>query len=94
MMRKCLNEICRIFGETPEFWVGEQFIDNKETYNRVFDLLMAARAWEYYNFVSPRGRMHYQVYNGRVKLIDLLSIEQINLEDVMFAGSKMSMASR
>jgi transcriptional regulator with XRE-family HTH domain len=102
-----VDEICSAFGLTKEElaqvckvqsrktlynWINGEVKPRKAAMNRIYDLLLSARAWRKTGFSVVLGQLHVPVLSGQ-SVFDLLSEEQIDRDRILFAGSRLSMLS-
>lgn len=102
-----VNEICYAFGLTKEElaqvckvqsrktlynWINGEVKPRKSAMIRVFDLLIAARAWRSSGFVADREQLHEPVLEGQ-SVFDLLSQTEIDKERILFVGSRLNLIS-
>jgi len=99
-----VNEICSTFGLTKEElakvcniqsrktlynWINGEAKPRKSAMNRLFDLLITARAWASSGFTSDRDQIHAPVLEHK-SVFDLLSQPKIDRERILFAGSRLN----
>lgn len=102
-----VNEICLAFGLTKEElaqvcnvqsrktlynWINGEAKPRKSAMSRIFDLLVAARAWQSSGFAADREQLHEPVL-GNQSVFDLLKQPEIDKERILFTGSRLNMLS-
>lgn len=100
-----ISEICEAFYLTKEElaqacniqsrktlynWINGDAKPRKSAMARVFDLLIAARAWQDSGFTTNRDQLHVPVLGGK-SVFDLLNQPEIDKERILFAGSRLTM---
>lgn len=106
-LSSAVNEICKIFDITKEElaqacniqsrktlynWINGETTPRKSAMNKMFDLLLTARAWSSSGFVVDRTQLFQPVVNNE-SIFDMLKNESIDKELVMFAGARLHLAS-
>lgn len=99
---KALEEIMRAFDLIPADlaqalkvksrktiynWINGEASPRKSAIERIFELLMIARAWEQSAMASYKESLHTPVL-GEESLLDLISSDKLDKERILFAGSR------
>lgn len=102
-----VNEICKTFDITKEElaqacniqsrktlynWINGETTPRKSAMNKMFDLLLTARAWSSSGFMIDKAQLFQPVVNNE-SIFDMLKKESIDKELVMFAGARLHLAS-
>lgn len=99
-----VNEICTAFGLTKEElaqvckvqsrktlynWINGEATPRKSAMNRIFDLLMTARAWTSSGFIADQEQLYRPIIDGQ-SVFGLLSKPEIDKGLILFAGSRLN----
>lgn len=102
-----VEEICSAFGLTKEEfaqickiqsrktlynWINGEAFPRKTTMSRMYDLLLVAREWKKAGFSGSRENLNSRVVDNK-SLLQMLSEEQVDRNLIIFAGSRLSLAS-
>jgi len=88
-----LAQVCQVQSRKTLYnWINGDTRPRKLTMNRVFDLLITARAWLGSGFAADREQLREPVL-GNQSLFDLLNQLEIDKERILFAGSRLNLRS-
>jgi hypothetical protein len=106
-LKTALNEICLAFGLTKDElsqicnvqsrktlynWVNGEAKPRRSAMNKIFDLLVIARAWRSSGFSADREHLYQPVLDDQ-SVFHLLIQTQIDKERILFAGSRLNLKS-
>lgn len=105
-LASAVNEICRSFGITKDEltqicniqsrktlynWINGESTPRKSAMNKMFDLLLTARAWSSSGFAIDRAKLFHPVVNNE-SVFEMLKSEKIDRDLIMFAGTRLHYA--
>jgi len=73
-------------------WINGESNPRKPAMKRIFDLLIAAKAWKHSGFSSDREQLRQAVLDGQ-NLFDILNQEIVDKELILFIGSRLNIMS-
>ncbi|MDA9095239.1 hypothetical protein N9J88_02415 [Porticoccaceae bacterium] len=98
------DEVCSAFGLTKvEFaelchiesrkslynWIKGESTPRKATMRRIFDLLTVSQAWQHAGFSNNKHELRQVTLDGQ-SLFDILNQDKIDLDLVLFVGSRLN----
>ncbi|WP_412758187.1 helix-turn-helix domain-containing protein [Legionella bozemanae] len=87
-----LASICKISRKTIYNWIDGFSEPRKAALERLFDLLMVAKAWKLNLLPNDSKMLRTPVLNGK-SVLDLLKEDELNNEQILFAGSRLVLLS-
>lgn len=85
-----LAQICKVQSRKTLYnWINGETEPRKAAMGRIFDLLMVSRAWRNSGISAAPSLLYQPVLNG-LSVFDLLNREAINQDEILFAGSRLS----
>lgn len=85
-----LAQVCKVQSRKTLYnWINGETEPRKAAMSRIFDLLMVARAWRSSGFNFDPSLIHQPILNGS-SVFDLLNKEKISQDEILFAGSRLS----
>ncbi len=87
------NEQLRVFQvnsrKTLYNWIDGETRPRKSAMNRIFELLVIARDWKSSGLIANKDNLRQPVIQNK-SVLDLLSQDNLNREQVLFAGSRLN----
>jgi hypothetical protein len=88
-----LAQVCKVQSRKTLYnWINGEAEPRKSAMNRIFDLLIAAKAWRNSGFSVDRKSLHEPVL-GKESVFTLLNQPKITKERILFAGSRLNLVS-
>ena len=107
-LKVAVDEVCKTFGLTKDDlaevlniqsrktlynWVNGEAVPRKLTMNRLFDLLMVAKAWRSSGLTVRKEQLKEPILGDRT-VFDLLKQPIVDKQLILFAGSRLSFNSK
>lgn len=87
-----LAQVCKVSSRKTLYnWIDGTSKPQKRTLKRIFELVVIAKDWKYSGFPNDKKYMHIPIFED-LSLIDLLSKEELNKEQILFAGSRLNLS--
>jgi hypothetical protein len=86
-----LAVICKVHSRKTLYnWVDGVSKPRALTLERLFDLLMIAKAWKQANLPNDYESLHLVTFHG-VSIFDMLKNDTLDKEKILFAGSRLAL---
>ncbi len=86
------TQICHVQSRKTLYnWINGETEPRKAAMNRIFDLVIVARAWVSYGLNAYNSQLYEQIIDNQ-SVLDLLSQQVIDQDKILFSGSKLSMS--
>ena len=91
---KQLSEVLLISSRKTYYnWIQGKAVPRENSLQRIFDLVVLSRSWNYRGLKQPdQAALIIKGYNSK-SLLELLSKENLDTEAIIFAGSRIALAS-
>lgn len=88
-----LAKVCQVQSRKTLYnWIDGKATPRKSAMSRIFDLLIISQAWMQAGFSSDKVSLHSPILDG-VSIFELLSLDVLDKELIIFAGSRLNLSS-
>ncbi len=92
LTKEALAQVCLVeTRKTLYNWINGETTPRKPAMNRIFDLLITARAWTQAGLTINQAELEQPVLENQ-SVLDLLRQPEIDKERILFAGSRLDLA--
>ncbi len=85
-----LTKICRVQSRKTLYnWIDGTSTPRNHAMHRIYNLYNIAQAWLYAGFQLDKATLHFPVLDTN-SIFDLLSQDELDKEQILFAGSRLS----